>query len=190
MPTCTTMHTLQLGAVGAACVPGHTLCAPPPAAAAHSLRADIVISRHMMMTTGTVIASWLIGWGGLVVRRMRVVATLGDAQASTRPRLRWIDRVPMQAEQYGHAARGLQQLRLAPAYYAQAPQHFMHSWLCTAHRGVCAHARGCECVASSCWAQFWRCIYAAKLQALYAHKLISHWVQEGSKCCGQLELKQ
>ena len=53
-----------------------TLCASDPAEAAHSRKADMVISRPMMTTTGTVMALQLIGRGGSVDSRISAVATL------------------------------------------------------------------------------------------------------------------
>eukprot|EP00200_Dunaliella_tertiolecta_P002453 CAMPEP_0202346014 /NCGR_PEP_ID=MMETSP1126-20121109/4990_1 /ASSEMBLY_ACC=CAM_ASM_000457 /TAXON_ID=3047 /ORGANISM="Dunaliella tertiolecta, Strain CCMP1320" /LENGTH=135 /DNA_ID=CAMNT_0048937369 /DNA_START=304 /DNA_END=711 /DNA_ORIENTATION=+ len=52
------------------------LCAPPPDAAAHSLSEDIVISRHMMMATGSTTFLGTRGAGGLVVSRIRAVVTM------------------------------------------------------------------------------------------------------------------
>ena len=52
-----------------------TLCAPPPDAAAHSLNDDMVISRQMMMATGSTICLGARGAGGLVVSRIRAVVT-------------------------------------------------------------------------------------------------------------------
>ena len=59
----------------------HTLCAAPPADAAHSLSADMVTSRQIMMTTGRTMIPLLSGAGGLTVSRIRAVDTLGGKRS-------------------------------------------------------------------------------------------------------------
>jgi hypothetical protein len=59
--------------------PGRTLCAAPPAAAAHSLNADIVTSLQQINITGTAIWARDIDSGGSMLISTSTVVTLHEA---------------------------------------------------------------------------------------------------------------